>query len=259
VPNASPCGTGCQKAGAAAAASDAAASASDFALLSGYQTLGDVIAVGADAFEAHVSMGQSLPNPHVLEIQFVPALTTLGKGVATVKAKKGWLGRLFSSSTPDKTVIQAPLDEEKMAGAELYRQVDAGKWAPVPGTLTGTVLTATVYHFGFYQVFSPIPNLPFVFGEVYVFPNPTRDGEVPTIHVEVGQADTVTARVYDVAGDLVYNERVDGSHIVVAGKAAYEHAMNPSKFKSGIYHGVVTATKGGKETIRKKFRFSVVK
>jgi hypothetical protein len=57
----------------------------------------------------------------------------------------------------------------------------------------------------------------------------------------------------------VYESRIDENHVVVNGKPSYEHALPPAKFKSGVYNGVVTAEKGGKETIRKKFKFSVVK
>jgi hypothetical protein len=129
----------------------------------------------------------------------------------------------------------------------------------MPGAYANNTLTSTVYHYGFYQVYSPIAGLPFAFGEVYVFPNPSKSGDIPTLHVEVGAADKVTVRIYDISGDLVYQGRVDENQLLVNGKPSYEHAMNSSKFKSGVYNGVVTAEKAGKDIIRKKFRFSVVK
>jgi hypothetical protein len=108
-------------------------------------------------------------------------------------------------------------------------------------------------------VFTPIVGLPFSFGEVYVYPNPTTKGNVPTLHAEVGAADKVTTRVYDISGDLVFEARIDANHVVVNGKPAYEYMMDLNRFKSGVYNGVVTAEKAGKDVIRKKFKFTVVK
>jgi len=143
---------------------------------------------------------------------------------------------------------------------QIYKQMSRINWVPLQNQtyLNGT-LKVHISEFGSYRVFAPILTLPFDFGEVFVFPNPTKGGEIPTLHVEVGQADQVGYRVYDVSGDLVDEGRISDAPNVVNGKAAYEHALNSDRFKSGTYIGVVTGEKTGKDTIRKNFRFSVVK
>jgi hypothetical protein len=113
--------------------------------------------------------------------------------------------------------------------------------------------------FGYYQVFAAVNNLPFAFGEVYVYPNPARAGKVPTLHVEVGAADEVSTRVYDAAGDVVFETKLSQAPTVTDGKLAYELAFDPKKFKSGVYIGVVTAKRAGRETIRRQYRFTIVK
>jgi hypothetical protein len=113
--------------------------------------------------------------------------------------------------------------------------------------------------FGFYQVFAAANNLPFDFGEIYVYPNPTRGEQTPTLHVEVGAAEKITTRIYDVSGDVVYEGRIDNEPILVDGKLAYELPLDKKLFRSGVYIGVVTAQRSGRETIRRQYRFTVIK
>ncbi len=61
------------------------------------------------------------------------------------------------------------------------------------------------------------------------------------------------------AGDLAYEARIQEEAVAIKGKPAYEHRMDPNLFKTGVYIGVVTAEKSGKNTLRKNFRFSVIK
>jgi hypothetical protein len=79
------------------------------------------------------------------------------------------------------------------------------------------------------------------------------------LHVEVGQSDEVTTRIYDVSGELVYETRIDSEITVVNGKPCYEYKLDQANLKAGVYIGVVTAQKQGKETIRKRYRFTVIK
>ena len=82
---------------------------------------------------------------------------------------------------------------------------------------------------------------------------------VPTLHAETAVADHVSARVYDVSGDLVYAGQMQDAVTMSNGKVAYEMQMPAGNFKSGVYIGVVTADRDGKETIRRQFKFTVVK
>lgn len=157
-------------------------------------------------------------------------------------------------------VIQLPALPAGAGNPVLHFRRGVNDWQPVPGQVyRDGAITAHLIQLGYYQVFAPILTQPFAFGEVYVFPNPVRPGEVPTLHIEVGQADKVSYRLYDVAGDLVYEGKVDVGPMVVEKKPAYEERLDVKKFKSGAYFGVVTAEKAGKDTVRKKFRFTVIK
>jgi hypothetical protein len=141
----------------------------------------------------------------------------------------------------------------------LYEFVN-GAWQKVLNqTAGGGWLMAHLDDYGYYQIFAPILDQPFSFGEVFVYPNPTKDVQVPTLHIEVGQADKVTTRVYDVSGGLVFEGRVDELIVTVNGKLSYEYAFDPKLFTSGVYTGEVTAEKAGIATIRKEYRFTVIK
>jgi hypothetical protein len=120
-------------------------------------------------------------------------------------------------------------------------------------------VSACLPDYGAYQVFIPITNQPYLFSEVYVYPNPAHPGQTPVVHIEVGMSDRVALRIYDVAGDLVYEARITDQPQAIRGKSAYEHALDVSRFKAGVYVGVVSADKAGKETLRKTFRFSILK
>ncbi len=138
--------------------------------------------------------------------------------------------------------------------AVLYKKKGFRYWEPVPDQkiIDGNIFVNDPGN-GIYQVFATIVNYPYSFGEVYVFPNPVTNKAM--LHVEIGQSDVVSTRIYDVAGDLVYQAKIDNEITIVNGKPCYEYPIDPSRFKPGQYIGVVTAEKNGKETIRKRYRF----
>jgi hypothetical protein len=161
--------------------------------------------------------------------------------------------------TKQANIRTIPFEETK-GTPTLYRQITSSDWKPVENqTYDGHQLTCKLGTCGVYQVFVTVPDSPFSFGEIYVFPNPSRKGDTPTLHVEVGQADRITARIYDISGDLITEFTLTSQPQVINGKSAYEQALDSSLFKSGVYVGVIIAEKGGKETIRKNFRFSILK
>jgi hypothetical protein len=144
---------------------------------------------------------------------------------------------------------------------EVYYRYAPNDWRRVPNQrfIDQRAIYVIPSFFGYYQVFAAANNLPFAFGEVYVFPNPSRGRDVPTLHAEVGAAERVSTRIYDVSGDVVFEGRIDESPIVTDGKIAYELPLNPALFRSGVYIGVVTAERSGRETIRRQYRFTVIK
>lgn len=132
-----------------------------------------------------------------------------------------------------------------------------GDWTPAPDQYVenGNIVLPSPGP-GHYRVMATITDMPFAFGEVYVFPNPVESQDDPILHVEIGQADSVSTRIYDAAGDLVHEARVDSQIVLVNGKSAYRHPLAIKRIKPGVYIGVVTATKNGKETVRKRYRFT---
>lgn len=102
----------------------------------------------------------------------------------------------------------------------------------------------------------------FYLREVYSFPNPAVGGARPTLHVEVGVADRVTIRVYDIAGQPVHEATLDGPPAVIndgsGPQYAYEHAWE-GHIPSGVYLYTVTAEKAGQGTIRKAGKLAVVR
>lgn len=181
------------------------------------------------------------------------------QGGETVQIPVG--GGLTTAASVDNH-LQTPVPTPPLGTGtpKLYRQAGELEWTIVPTQrFENHTITARLTTYGYYQVFAKILNLPFSFGEVYVYPNPAKGSDTPVLHVEIGQADRVTTRIYDVAGDLVFETRIDKTPILVNGIPAYEEPLDPARFRSGTYIGVVTAERSGKETVRKKYRFTIVK
>lgn len=144
---------------------------------------------------------------------------------------------------------------------EVYYQYAPNDWRRVANQrlIDDKALFVVPSFFAFYQVFAVAAEIPFSFGEVYVYPNPSGVGDTPVLRVEIGLADSLSTRIYDVSGDLVLEGRLDGAPVVGDGKVAYEMKLATEKLRSGVYIGVVTAEREGKQAIRRQYRFTVVK
>jgi hypothetical protein len=101
----------------------------------------------------------------------------------------------------------------------------------------------------------------FVLGEVYVYPNPAKGGQVPTFHIEAGIADSVKITVYTVAGEVAHNYTVTGApNAINDGNGlgyAYEYAWR-GHIASGVYYYAIEAQKAGKK-LKKTGKFAVVR
>jgi flagellar hook assembly protein FlgD len=101
----------------------------------------------------------------------------------------------------------------------------------------------------------------FRLGEVYVFPNPAKGGEVPTFHVETGIADSVKITIYTISGRPAHEytltglpaELDDGNGL----SYAYEYAWR-GHIPSGVYLYYMEAQKAGQK-LRKTGKFAVVR
>ncbi|HBB67599.1 MAG TPA: hypothetical protein DCZ93_09955 [Elusimicrobia bacterium] len=105
------------------------------------------------------------------------------------------------------------------------------------------------------------PSSAFALGEVYVYPNPAKGGQVPTFHIEIGIADNVKINVYAVSGDLVHSYTIAGNPATVddgqGAQYAYEYAWR-GHIPSGIYYFAIEAAKDGKK-LKKTGKFAVIR
>lgn len=101
----------------------------------------------------------------------------------------------------------------------------------------------------------------FALGEVYVYPNPAKGGQVPTFHIEVGVADSVKITVYTVSGDVAHNFTINGLPGTIDDghglEYAYEYAWH-GHIASGVYYYAIEARKDGKK-LRKTGKLAVVR
>ena len=100
----------------------------------------------------------------------------------------------------------------------------------------------------------------FKLGDVYAYPNPAKGRYKPTIHVEVGIADSVEIKIYNIAAELVKSEMLEGTdHQTKDGKYCYEYQWNTQNVASGVYIYSIKAEKLGESPIRIIKKLAVIK
>lgn len=99
----------------------------------------------------------------------------------------------------------------------------------------------------------------FVLRDIYVFPNPARGGAKPTIHVEVGVADKVEIRFYNIAGELIHSVEITSPPKVINSVYAYEYRWEAEGTASGVYIYLVRAFKEGRPTIKALKKLALIK
>ncbi|OGR65840.1 MAG: hypothetical protein A2X31_00640, partial [Elusimicrobia bacterium GWB2_63_22] len=140
------------------------------------------------------------------------------------------------------------------------------------------VVKAKVRHFSLYQVVASTgsarairasvsanvsagPSQEFRLGEVYVYPNPAKNGQAPTIHLECGLADSVNIKIYTVSGREAHEHTITSAPAVLDDgnglSYAYEYTWN-SHIPSGVYYYFIEAERAGKK-IKKTGKFAVVR
>ncbi|MFA6317455.1 MAG: T9SS type A sorting domain-containing protein, partial [Elusimicrobiota bacterium] len=94
--------------------------------------------------------------------------------------------------------------------------------------------------------------------KVYVFPNPARQGEMPTFHVET-QAKTVEIRVFSMGGTLMRTKTIEGPAQLVDGTYAFRYTLDPAGLPAGVYLYTVLAQRNGLPDLRAKGRFGLIR
>lgn len=138
------------------------------------------------------------------------------------------------------------------------RRKKVGLWA-IALAISGTFFS---FHWAWaetsLQISAQHASLTPTFG-AYIFPNPVRLDQHPTMMVEPGASDKITARIYDSAGSQIFQTRVDDHNLTSLNTGlAYEVPVTAS-LKPGVYMGLLLGYQGDRITDRTTFRFSVVK
>jgi hypothetical protein len=97
---------------------------------------------------------------------------------------------------------------------------------------------------------------------VYGFPNPVRNGAKQTIHIEVGIADSIQLRFYDVAGELIKEQRISGLPQAVDDGHGVEYAYETvwsDGIPSGTYLCTVLAHKGNATDLKRTIKLAVIR
>jgi len=102
------------------------------------------------------------------------------------------------------------------------------------------------------------PINPFELGEVYSFPNPAKRYN-PCLHIEVGFADSIEVKIYNIAGELVYKTELAGNPLMIGNKYAYEYVWDTSGIASGVYIYLVRARRTGFNEIKVMKKMAVIK
>jgi hypothetical protein len=109
-----------------------------------------------------------------------------------------------------------------------------------------------------YSIFAAPADASFAEREIYVYPNPAKEGKKPTVHVEAGAADKVELYFYDVAGDLQDSVEITDAPSIIDGQYAYEYQWDTADQASGVYIVRIIATKGS-DKLKLTKKFAVVK
>lgn len=104
----------------------------------------------------------------------------------------------------------------------------------------------------------------FAFRDFYVFPNPSRRGEMVTVRLQVGVADAVDVNIYDISGRLVHSGSFPSPRILDDGNGkgpqyTYDYPWDIGDVGSGVYIYAVTARKSGEPDIRRIGKGAVIK
>jgi len=160
-----------------------------------------------------------------------------------------------------KGIIYAPSSDISISGQGITLSNVFGKTVSVGGQ--GKIVGATYTQPPMLAVGIPKPAPPvsdFVLGEVYSYPNPAKRGKCPTLHIEVGLADILEVRIYNVAGELVHSAEISGSNYkTINGKYAYEYNWDISNIASGVYIYLVRAKKNGYHDIKVQGKCAIIK
>ncbi|MBI4655891.1 MAG: VCBS repeat-containing protein [Elusimicrobia bacterium] len=166
--------------------------------------------------------------------------------------------------------IALPYNPAKLDGADeneiricWYNQT-TNQWEEMQTTVDKILKLAKAWtnHFSIYTVMVlDMPGEEFQMGEVYVFPNPAKDLEKPTFHIETGIADRVKIIVYTVSGRLAHEYTITGMPQAIDDgnglSYAYEYTWTEN-IPSGVYYYLIETEKSDQK-LKTKGKFAVIR
>jgi len=100
----------------------------------------------------------------------------------------------------------------------------------------------------------------FRLGDIYPFPNPAKRGKSPTLHIEVGVADEVDIRIFNIAGELVHSDKIRSDPTdIVSGRYVYKHKWDTDHIASGVYIYLIRAKRDGCGDLKKTGKIAIIK
>ena len=158
-----------------------------------------------------------------------------------------------------KGIIYAPASDISVSGQGITISNVFGKTVSVDGDAKIVGATYTPLPMLASKITKPVLSPDFILGEIYSYPNPAKRGKYPTIHIEVGLADILEVRIYNVAGELVHSAEIPGgSYKTVNNKYCYKYEWDISDIASGVYIYLVRAKKDS-QTIKTMKKLAVIK
>lgn len=146
-----------------------------------------------------------------------------------------------------------------------------GEWEPLASTVdeTARLVRAQTSHFSVFQVMGSggvgvQATGAYGFVDAYAFPNPARGVRFVTIRAQVGNADEVVVRIYDVSGKRVHNAQAGAAVTLDDGNGkgpqpTYDIVWDISGIGSGVYTYAITAKRAGEADMRKTGKIGLIK
>lgn len=143
-------------------------------------------------------------------------------------------------------------------------------WEPLPSTVdeSARLVRTQSTHFSLYQAMGSggigvLATGAYGLVDVYAFPNPAR-GRTVTLRVQVGNADSVSVRIYDVNGRKIHEASSSSSAVVDDGNGkgaqpTHDMTWDTSGIGSGVYTYVVTASRAGESDIKVAKKLAVIR
>ncbi len=167
-------------------------------------------------------------------------------GLAQAQTPRDQLYQLYiSSATPDyyKRAIAHILKIAEPQTSTFKQSASTASGSPI--TTQGVGPTP--------QTASADPT--FLLRDFYIFPNPAKRNQKPTIRIQVGLADSVDVNIYDISGERVHSVNLSSPQALDDGNGkgsqyTFDYSWDTSHVGSGIYVVAITAHKAGQADIR---------